>query len=83
MADYADAFGLEHTSEAVGAHFRANNHIPAGFVGNADDLAPMAAFLCSPLARFIVGQNIVIDGGQHALALTHEHPDRNSNLRLT
>lgn len=66
MADYADAFGLEHNAEAVGAHFRANNPIPAGFVGNADDLAPMAAFLCSPLARFIVGQNIVIDGGQHA-----------------
>lgn len=66
MADYADAFGLERNPEAVGAHFRANNQIPAGFVGNADDLAPMAAFLCSPLARFIVGQNIVIDGGQHA-----------------
>ncbi|MEO9600155.1 hypothetical protein [Parasphingorhabdus sp.] len=26
----------------------------------------MAAFLCSSLARFIVGQNIVIDGGQHS-----------------
>ncbi len=66
MADYADAFGLEHDAAAIGVHFRANNPIPAGFVGNADDLAPMAAFLCSPLARFIVGQNIVIDGGQHA-----------------
>lgn len=66
MKDYADAFGLEPTPEAVGPHFRANNHIPAGFVGEADDLAPLAAFLCSPLARFIVGQNIVIDGGQHA-----------------
>ncbi|MEM9407344.1 MAG: SDR family oxidoreductase, partial [Acidobacteriota bacterium] len=38
---------------------------PAGFVGEPDDLAPMAALLCSELARFIVGQNIVIDGGQH------------------
>ena len=66
MADYADAFGLEHDAAAIGVHFRANNPIPAGFVGNADDLAPRAAFLCSPLARFIVGQNIVIDGGQHA-----------------
>jgi 3-oxoacyl-[acyl-carrier protein] reductase len=28
-------------------------------------MAPMAALLCSPLSRFIVGQNIVIDGGQH------------------
>ena len=66
MGDYAHAFGLKHDPEIIGAHFRANNHIPAGFVADADDLAPMAAFLCSPLARFIVGQNIVIDGGQHA-----------------
>ena len=66
MSDYADAFGLEHKPEVVGAHFRSNNYIPAGFVGSADDLAPMAAFLCSLLSRFIVGQNIVIDGGQHA-----------------
>lgn len=65
MKDYADAFGLEPVPEVVGPHFLANNHIPAGFVGEADDLAPMAAFLCSELARFIVGQNIVIDGGQH------------------
>lgn len=66
LKDYADAFGLEPTPEAVGPHFKANNHIPAGFMADADDLAPMAALLCSPLARFIVGQNIVIDGGQHA-----------------
>lgn len=63
--DYAAAFGLGDDPAVISAHFRAHNHIPAGFVGQADDLAPMAAFLCSPLARFIVGQNIVIDGGQH------------------
>ena len=66
MKDYAEAFGLEPDPKVTSAHFRAHNHIPAGFVGDADDLAPMAAFLCSPLARFIVGQNIVIDGGQHS-----------------
>ncbi len=65
MKDYADAFGLDPVPEVVGPHFIANNHIPAGFVGEPDDLAPLAAFLCSPLARFIIGQNIVIDGGQH------------------
>ncbi len=65
MGDYADAFGLERDPEVVRAHFIEHNHIPAGFSGQADDLAPMAAFLCSELARFIVGQNIVIDGGQH------------------
>jgi 3-oxoacyl-[acyl-carrier protein] reductase len=65
LKDYAAAFDLEPTPEVVRPHFLANNHIPAGFIADADDLAPMAAFLCSPLARFIVGQNIVIDGGQH------------------
>lgn len=66
MADYAAAFGLEPDPAVVAPHFLEHNKIPAGFTGQADDLAPMAAFLCSPLARFIVGQNIVIDGGQHA-----------------
>lgn len=65
MEDYASAFGLEMDLQVIAEHFAANNHIPAGFMGNPDDLAPMAAFLCSPLARFIVGQNIVIDGGQY------------------
>lgn len=65
MGHYAEAFGLEPTPEAVGKHFREHNRVPTGFVGEADDLAPMAALLCSELSRFIVGQNIVIDGGQH------------------
>lgn len=65
MEDYAKAFNLEPKIEVVQPHFASHNKIPAGFMGVADDLAPMAAFLCSELARFIVGQNIVIDGGQH------------------
>lgn len=65
-AAYASAFGLENDPAAIAAHFRRHNPIPTGFVGQADDLAPMAAFLCSDLARYIVGQNIVIDGGQYA-----------------
>ena len=63
---YAPAFGLEDDMEVILKHFLENNKIPTGFVGEPDDMAPMAALLCSPLARYIVGQNIVIDGGQHA-----------------
>ena len=63
---YAAAFDLPEDEETCMNHFLTNNRIPAGFVAEADDLAPMAALLCSPLSRFIVGQNIVIDGGQHA-----------------
>ena len=66
MGVYADAFGLENDDEVIMNHFIENNKIPASFLADADDLAPMAALLCSPLSRFIVGQNIVIDGGQHS-----------------
>ncbi len=66
MPIYAEAFGLEPNAESVLPHFLENNKIPAGFMAEPDDLAPMAVLLCSPLSRFIVGQNIVIDGGQHA-----------------
>jgi 3-oxoacyl-[acyl-carrier protein] reductase len=33
---------------------------------DTDDHICITAFLCSPFNRFIVGKNIVIDGGQHA-----------------
>lgn len=65
LLTYADAFGLEPKEDVAMNHFLENNKIPAGFVAEAADMAPMAAMLCSPLSCFIVGQNIVIDGGQH------------------
>lgn len=36
---------------------------PAGYIGEADDLAVLAVFLASPLARYITGQVIHVDGG--------------------
>ncbi len=36
---------------------------PAGRLGQPDDIADVVVFLCSDLARFITGQNIVVDGG--------------------
>jgi 3-oxoacyl-[acyl-carrier protein] reductase len=36
---------------------------PAGYVGEPEDLAVLAAFLCSPRARYITGQVIHVDGG--------------------
>ena len=65
IENLAELYELEPTREAVMKNFLETNVIPAGFIGDSDDLAPMAAFLCSERARYIVGQNIVIDGGQY------------------
>jgi 3-oxoacyl-[acyl-carrier protein] reductase len=37
--------------------------IPAGRYGTADEFGAACAFLCSQHAGFIVGQNILLDGG--------------------
>lgn len=36
---------------------------PLGRIGTPEDIADVVVFLCSPLARFVTGQNIVVDGG--------------------
>lgn len=36
---------------------------PVGRIGEPEDVADVVVFLCSKLARFITGQNIVVDGG--------------------
>jgi len=38
--------------------------IPFGRLGTAEEIAEVALFLASPAARWITGQNIVVDGGQ-------------------
>jgi len=43
------------------AHMTAKT--PLGRVGTPADIADVVVFLCSDLARFVTGQNIVIDGG--------------------
>lgn len=39
------------------------SHIPMGRAGEAEEMAEVAAFLCSDLAAYITGQTIFVDGG--------------------
>ena len=36
---------------------------PLGRIGGPDDVAEVIAFLCSDAARYVTGQNLVVDGG--------------------
>ncbi len=38
--------------------------IPAGFMGQPDDIAAVVGFLASPEARFVTGQMIAVNGGE-------------------
>ncbi len=38
--------------------------VPAGRIGEPEDIGALAAFLCSPLASYITGQSIAVDGGK-------------------
>jgi len=41
----------------------AEKEVPVDYIGEAEDLAVLVAFLCSPRARYITGQVIHVDGG--------------------
>jgi NAD(P)-dependent dehydrogenase (short-subunit alcohol dehydrogenase family) len=47
-------------SQVIGLH-------PVGRLGTPEDVGVLCAFLCSPLAGYISGNTILIDGGRNAV----------------
>jgi NAD(P)-dependent dehydrogenase (short-subunit alcohol dehydrogenase family) len=50
-------------SGVVGAKAWWTSKTPLARIGTPEDIADVVVFLCSDLARFVTGQNIVVDGG--------------------
>jgi 3-oxoacyl-[acyl-carrier protein] reductase len=57
---------LHPTEQNRKAFIEAN--IPIGYFGEPEDMAHLIAFLASPLARYITGEVIHVDGGMHRFA---------------
>jgi NAD(P)-dependent dehydrogenase (short-subunit alcohol dehydrogenase family) len=47
-------------AQVIGLH-------PVGRLGTAQEVGALCAFLCSPLAGYISGTTILIDGGRSAI----------------
>ena len=56
-----------HPTEQSRRDFIGRN-IPIGYFGEPEDIGYLVAFLASPLARYITGDVIPVDGGMHAFA---------------
>jgi 3-oxoacyl-[acyl-carrier protein] reductase len=57
-----------------GSEARFGHIVPMGRAGDVDELAGAAVFLASPLASYVTGQTIHIDGGTHAAGGWYHHP---------
>lgn len=57
---------LHPTEEARATFTRAN--IPIGHFGEPEDIGNLVTFLCSPLAGYITGAVVPVDGGMHFFA---------------
>lgn len=56
-----------HPTEQSRRDFIGRN-IPIGYFGEPEDIGHLVAFLASPLARYITGDVIPVDGGMHSFA---------------
>ncbi len=55
----------ERGQDDRGAMAQAKSGIPAGRFGSAAEFGAMCAFLCSAQAGYVVGQNLLLDGGAY------------------
>ena len=59
-----DGFEASATGEDIDAvRARRESTIPAGRYGTAEEFGNTCAFMCSQHAGFMVGQNVLLDGG--------------------
>ncbi len=66
-AGVVDTDALRHFPNRDEMLDRSKDRTPAGEIATPDDVADSVLFLCSDLARMIVGQTVIVDGGYSIL----------------
>lgn len=56
---------------APGIEERRRSVIPARAIGRPEDIATVVAFLCSPKAGYVTGQDLTVDGGFSQTLMSH------------
>ena len=62
--EFADGLWDRRRTEDPALYHGTLAKIPFGRFGAPEEIADAALFLCSPLARWVTGQTLVVDGGQ-------------------
>jgi len=63
--EFADGLWDRRRREEPALYAQVRDSIPFGGFGHVEDIAAAASFLLSPQARWITGQVLAVDGGQH------------------
>lgn len=53
----------EHLENDSAARADQERRVPLGRLGDPDEVADATIFLCSPLARYVNGVGLLVDGG--------------------
>jgi 3-oxoacyl-[acyl-carrier protein] reductase len=61
--DWEDAWGAKHGAAPAEVRERANSLIALGRTGTDDDIAGAILFLASPLAAYVTGVSLDVNGG--------------------
>lgn len=80
----AGAIETDMNREALDSFGREKFHdwIPAGRIGNVDEVAQLAAYICSDNASYITGTDIYIDGGYRLNTIRYDDRPEKRDLSI-
>lgn len=54
---------INNNEELAQVHKRLTDVVPLGRIAEPDEVADVALYLCSPMASYVTGSAVMVDGG--------------------